>query len=106
VDTHDDTTLDHGALIRELDTLALHRHSAVREAAVLLRADMIEYNPAPSVVMAQYLELQALIARCRRVDREHARARHRSEWRWVLGLLAVCMLVVAPVTVAIVAVLP
>jgi len=106
VDTHDDTTLDHGALIADLYSTALtHRHSVVRETAMALHYDMIEARLADVLVARRYAELQALIARCRRADREHARARRRSEWRWVLGLLAVCMLVVAPVTAAIVAVL-
>lgn len=101
MDTHNDTTLDHGALIRELDALALHRHSAVRERAVLLRADMIEYSPADSVVMAQYLELQALIAHCRRVDREHARQRRNAVWSALRLLALVALFVAVPVIAAV-----
>jgi hypothetical protein len=102
VDTSKDTTLDHGALVAEVYSIALgHRHSAVRETAIEFHFDMIENPLLPDViVMRRYMALQALIARCRRVDRERAKRTRRAAWWAALRLAVMCAVVLGVSVIA------
>ena len=101
------TTLDRCKLADELYSQALtHRHSSVREVSLELHDDMIndyDHVLTDCLIRRRYTELQALIARCRRIDRERARQRHRDEALGVLGLLMLCALVAGVVVAAVLA---
>jgi hypothetical protein len=94
--------IDHGQMGAELYRIALtHRHSAVRETAMELHHDMTKDARLPDVlVLRRYAALQALIARCRRVDRERAKRRRRAAWWAALRLAVMCGVVLGVSAIA------